>query len=194
MVKGFILKIPQLRCPVRSLVKKITLFALAVSVLGCAAPSAEIKEKSESLRLDVFTEVAGTDGPREGFTTLEIRVSLKKHMGEEPEQPFLINIDGQAVAWMAKGVVEALPVSQGPEGGKGMKYQIDKTLRLSPGRHRVTLGLPEDGYARGFDINLKQDRSYVLELVPVYNYSPSRDVSNFNYGLARYNALLNIKK
>ncbi len=185
---------------VKSTFAKTALFFLAASFVsipaGCSLFRHEVKSKYESVRTDVFTELNSTsEPPPSGSVNLEIKASIKKHVDEEPEYAFVVNIDGQAVRWNAIGRKETLPVLESAEGGAGMKYYLDKTLRLSSGHHDLFFAVPEDDYSVDFDVSLKDGRTYLLEFVPVYRYSPARDhISSFSYGIYRYDIVLSGKR
>jgi len=177
---------------------KIALLFLAASIAafgGCSLFGPGIKSKSVSSRTDVFTEAAPQSVPAAGYVDLKIKASIKKDPDSEPEYPFVVNIDGQAARWGAPGRVETLPAAGSAEGGTGMKYTVERTLSLAEGHHDIFFAVPEDGWSVDFDVNLRGGKTYTLEFVPLYHYSPARErISNFHYGLYRYDVLLNGRK
>jgi len=170
--------------------KKFLMFLMVIvsgTLLGCGATAKEIRAKSFGEKADVFHEVKGESTPPQGFTDVVIKVSVKTHnegyyILESKESlhgkkgyPFLINIDGQAVTWKSDGQRDNKPKYDGegkavpdPEAGDGIKYVIEKKIRLAAGSHRIFLGLPEDDYAVETNLVLKEGGPYVLEFKPVY--------------------------
>jgi hypothetical protein len=162
------------------------LLAVFVSaVLGCGLTAREIKTKSQSDRTDIFGEVTEEGPAPKGLVDLIIKASVKTQVEGyyffEPEQtfpgqpdyPFLINIDGQAVTWRVAGQKETTPVydDQGRrdlEGGEGIRYILTKRLRLTPGPHHLILGLPGEDFLREVNLTLLGDGTQVIEFKPVY--------------------------
>jgi hypothetical protein len=113
-----------------------------------------------------------------------LKASLKTHLSEDgallesdsfphggPSYHFKVNIDGQAVNWEAKGVRENFVRMNGrhfPEEGEDMRYVLEKRIRLDSGTHRIFVGVPEENYAKTVTVDLQEDRSYTLELQPIY--------------------------
>lgn len=119
----------------------------------------------------------------EGFYPLESRDFLHGKKG----YPFVLNIDGQAVVWKVDGREETIPIhfekgGRNPEGGTGVRYDIQKRIRLAAGSHRVFFGLPAEDYYREFDVMLKSGKSYTLGFEPVYK-KQRRDTRKFLSGL-----------
>jgi hypothetical protein len=167
--------------------------------------------ESESQRVDVFKEVAEGGPIPPGYSDLIIKANIKTHLegyyiGEskesihgKPSYPFLINIDGQAVRWNAPGVLDNKPAydrdgktSRDPEAGHGMKYLLEKKVRLAAGPHKIIFGLPEDNYAIEAGITVQNGETTVIEYIPVYRYKslPAR-IPTFLHGIARYDLNLN---
>jgi hypothetical protein len=159
---------------------------LGILLVGCGT-SKEIKMKSVSERKNVFQELEGEEIPR-GSVELIIKASLKTHLKGlylfeggrtyhgEGNYPFLINIDGQAVTWWAKGEKEVTPRfdSEGnydPERGEGIKYILEKKIALAPGPHKFFFALPSEDYFKELEFDLEKSRSHVLEFKPVYRQS-----------------------
>lgn len=183
---------------------------LGIAFASCGTAMQEIKAKSESERTDVFAEVKEEGIPPKGFVDLVIKASIKTHLEsyyilESKESlhgkqgyPFLINIDGQAVTWIVKGQKDTVSpydedgkTSTNPESGEGVKYFLEKRVRLTAGSHRIFFGLPEENYSKNFDITLKEDEVYVLEFKPTYKYKtrPYR-IPTFLKGIKHYTVSL----
>ena len=157
------------------------IFALA----GCGTGAREIALKSQSERTDVFKEVQeGVPIPKE-FVELTITSSIKTHLEGfyllesegslhgKPGYPFVINIDGQAATWKADGQRENTPTHDengklSPEGGEGMRYNLQKRILLSAGSHKIFFGLPAEKVSLQFELTLREKETYFLELRPVY--------------------------
>lgn len=195
--------------------KKITVLLSVVLVLailaGCGAAAKTIAARSASERTDVFTEVTGAETIPDGYADVSISAEIKTHLegyykGESKETahgkesyPFLFNIDGQAVAWKAPGQKHVLPkyeadgkTSHDPEAGEGMKYVLNKKIRLRAGAHKLFFGLPEDEYYLEADIVLPEGKASVLELKPKYwhKHVPTR-IPTFFRGVSKYILSLN---
>jgi hypothetical protein len=168
----------------------------------------QISRMSQSERVDVFTEVTA-DGPApSGFSDVVIKASIKTPLEGyysleskesahgKPDYTFLVNIDGQAVQWKVAGQKHELPAfidgktSRDPEAGEGMKYVLEKKVRLASGAHNVFFGLPGDAYYTTTAITLKSSVSYVLEFKPVYWYKrlPTR-IPTFLKGIEKYDVV-----
>lgn len=97
-----------------------------------------------------------------GFADLVIKASIKTHLEsyyilESKESlhgksgySFVINIDGQAVTWKVDGQKDTVPpydakgkISTNPEAGEGVKYSLEKRVRLAACSHRIFFGIPE---------------------------------------------------
>ena len=191
---------------------RFILVALVLIVMtGCGAAAKTIAARSASERTDVFTEVAGTETIPAGYADVGITVAIKTHLegyykGESKETahgkesyPFLFNIDGQAIVWKAAGQKHVLPkyeadgrTSHDPEAGEGMKYVLNKKIRLRAGQHKLFFGLPEDDYYLEADIVLPEGKASNLELKPKYwhKHIPTR-IPTFLKGVSRYDLSLN---
>jgi hypothetical protein len=188
------------------------LFVMAFT--GCGTTSKEIQAKSQSERPDVFIETkAGKQTPK-GFAVLLLRACIKtplegyyimesnRSLHGKPGYSFLVNIDGQATMWKVDGFKDSKPeydtddkTSRDPEAGEGMKYVMEKRLRLHAGQHRIFLGLPEENYSITTDIMLKDGQQALLEYKPIYRHkrlpvwTPS-----FLKGIDKYEVFLNGKQ
>ncbi len=182
----------------------MTIFAL----VACAKVQKETMLKQESTSAGVFREVQKGEPWEKGKGDLLIRASLKTpvagfhlfeiktHLHGKPDYPFLINIDGQAGLWKADRITEDLSESggteeKGPEAGPGVRYVLEKTIRLAPGSHTVFFALPEDGYFIQNIIQVEEGRANVLEYRPLYRKHSKGVTENFEHGVARYEVYLN---
>jgi len=177
---------------------------------GCGATAKEIHMKSQSERNDVFREVKAGETVPKGFIDMVIKASIKTHheghyplepkdqFHGNPDYPFLINIDGQAAIWKVHGTTDHTPLYDesgkrrtDPEAGNGVKYILDKKIRIAAGPHRIFFGLAAEGLARKFEVTLKDGGKYVLQLKPVYQYTihPFR-IPSFLEGVKDYEVFL----
>jgi hypothetical protein len=190
--------------------KLLILISAAITLAGCVSTTQEIARRTKSTRSDVFVEVQSQSLTPQEFVDLVIKASIKIPLDryyalgsktpaqEEPGYPFLVNIDGQAVLWMVDGQKESVPLyekgytSRNPDAGDGMKYNLEKKIRLSPGLHKFFFGLPNEDFLSEFEISLNKGESQVLEFKPLYHYKryPIR-IPTFLNGLDRYEAVLN---
>ena len=190
--------------------KKImrSVFVVAVLILAanCGAAREQIRTQSMTEREGVFQEVTTVDEPPPGFADVVVKASLKTHLSGEgpllecensphagPFYHFTLNIDGQAVTWEVKGVSENSPLVQGrhlPEEGKGMKYSLEKRIRLRAGTHRIFFGVPEEDYTHTMTVDLQEGKSSTLEFQPTYpRYKWGHPA--FRLGFVGFNALFN---
>jgi hypothetical protein len=172
-----------------AMMNRISIIAIVVVLgfmAGCSGAATMINAKSQSGRTDVFRELPGEGSIPAGYADVVVKASIKTHIegyyADESKDsahgkevyPFLINIDGQAVLWRVKGEMHQLPTfiegktSRDPEAGEGMKYVLEKKIRVAAGSHRVFFGLPEEPYCLAADISVTSGRSYVLEFQPKY--------------------------
>ena len=194
----------------RQLIVYVAMF-IALYLTGCGATVKEIQMKSQSERTGVFREAKAGEPVQKGFVDMVIKASIKTHaeghyplepteqFHGNPDYPFLMNIDGQAVIWKVNGSLDDTPFyeEQGkrrtdPEAGKGLKYLLDKKIRIAAGPHRIFFGLVAEGFSREFEVTLKGGELYVLELKPVYQYIifPYR-IPSFLEGIKEYDVFLN---
>ena len=184
------------------------LLSIGITLAGCGVTAKEIARMSQSERNDVFTEIASEGSVPAGYADLVIRASLKTpHAGYYPLEStgfshgkavcnFLINIDGQAVKWQVEGQKHVLPeyvdgkTSRDPEAGEGMKYLLEKKVRLAAGPHKVFFGLPDEPYYTTADISVKSGGLYILEFKPDYRYkiSPTR-IPTFLKGIDKFEVM-----
>ena len=185
---------------------------MSIVLIGCGTmANTIIKQKTQNARTDVFTEMKNDDSPTQDFVTLAIKATIKTplegyylfeskdSMFGKPGYPFVINIDGQAVAWKVDGQKEILPsydkdgkTSHDPEAGEGIKYVLEKKIQLRAGTHKVFLGLSNDDYFKELEIKLQEGKTYTLEFKPIYKYKtqPTR-IPAFKKGIKEYEAYLN---
>ena len=180
-------------------------------IVGCGASARMIAAKSQSERADVFTEVTDTGARPQGFADMIVKANIKTHeagyyiaesgksLHGKPGYPFLLNIDGQAVVWKVDGQKDVKPAydeqgktSKDPEARTGIKYILEKKLRLRTGTHKVYFGLPEDGYIVEANIDIRDGEESMLEFKPIYRYKtrPTR-IPTFLEGIHAYEIYLN---
>jgi hypothetical protein len=188
----------------------ISMIVVALGLMvGCGASAKMITAKSQSEKTDVFTDVSGNEAAPSGYADVLITANIKTHLegyysGESETSshgkevyPFLINIDGQAVLWKVAGKKHELPryvdgiTSRDPEAGNGMKYVLEKKIRLTAGNHKVFFGLPEEPYYTIADITVTSGSAYVLEFKPKYwhKHFPTR-IPTFFKGINKYDVEL----
>lgn len=187
---------------------------LGIVFAGCGTTAKEIQMRSQSEKTDIFAEVKDGDTSPKGFADLTIRASLKTHLEgryilESKESlhgkqgyPFLLNIDGQAALWKVDGVKDSRPAYDGngktshdPEAREGMKYNLEKRVRLAAGTHKVFLGFPEENFFAEVEVTLTEGGENILEFKPVYRHKthPTR-IPTFLKGIKEYEAYLNGNK
>ncbi|MEK6743952.1 MAG: hypothetical protein AABZ15_10090 [Nitrospirota bacterium] len=189
----------------------VSVVLLFVVLSGCGASAKMTQTKSQSERTDVFTEVSDVGARPQGFADMIVKANIKTHavgyyLGEsgkslhgKPGYPFVLNIDGHALVWKVDGQKDAKPAydkdgktSLDPEAGDGMKYVLEKKLRLRPGTHKVFFGLPQDEYHVEAEIALRDGEEAALEFKPVYRYKiqPTR-IPTFLEGINKYEIYFN---
>lgn len=194
----------------KTLINIVSVIAVLALAAGCtqAVRRPETIEQTTTTR-GVFTEVAG-GGIEPGKVDLIIRLSLKTHTANyylleskkslhgKPGYPFVATIDGQSVVWRSDGEVERTPTCdakgiRSPEGGDGVRYILEKRVRLAPGLHQIEMDLPEERYSRGVDVMLgERESAYELDFRPIYKRS-SRHRATFVRGLAALEPFLDGK-
>ncbi len=183
----------------------ISMIVVALGLMvGCGATAKIIMAKLKSEKTDVFQEISRGEAIPAGYADLTIRANIKTHVegyyiGESKESahgkevyPFLININGQAVLWKVKGEKHQLPkyvdgkTSLDPEAGEGVKYVLEKKVRLAAGAYKVFFGLPEEPYHMITDITVQSEKAYILEFKPGYRYKtlPTR-IPTFFRGISQ---------
>jgi hypothetical protein len=187
----------------------VTVILLVAIISGCGAAKRTIAASSISERSDVFTEVAGNEAAPSGYADVLITANIKTHLegyylGEAKTSThgkesylFLFNIDGQSALWKAEGKRHELPIyidgktSRDPEAGDGMKYVLNKKIRLRVGSHNLFFGLPEDDYSCEVVINVREGETQMLEFKPEYRYKtlPTR-IPSCMKGVTHYDILV----
>ncbi|MRR17963.1 MAG: hypothetical protein EG826_16060 [Deltaproteobacteria bacterium] len=184
---------------------------LILTAAGCAASGKIIKQKAQSERTDIFTEIGNHNESQQGFAVLNIKATIKTHlegyyflesqelMCGKRDYPILINISGQARTWRLEGEKEALPryggdgsTSLDPDAGEGVKYVLEKKLRMPVGAHKVFIGLPNEEYFKEVIIDLREGKTQALEFRPIYKYKthPVR-IPTFMRGIEKFAVYLN---
>jgi hypothetical protein len=188
-----------------SVVLLLTIFS------GCGAAAKMITAKSKSERTGVFTEISGNEAAPAGFADVLITANIKTHLegyysGEAETSshgkevyPFLINIDGQAVLWKVAGRKHELPLyvdglaSRDPEAGNGMKYVLEKKVRLAAGAQQVFFGLPEEPYFTVADITVASGSMNMLDFKPKYWHKElPTHIPTFLKGINHYDIFMNV--
>lgn len=180
-------------------------------LLGGCATNTAVKEQIQKKAIEqaaVFEEIK--DGHAiDGFSVLRIRVTMKtprdgfyhlesrSSLHGKPEYPFIFNIGGQGVTWQAKGLPDIqanyIDGNRNPEGGKGVKYTLEKKIMLKPGSYKVYVGLTEEKLQKEVDIILSGESASILEFKPFYR----RDRGwgpRFYKGLSDFEVFLDGKK
>jgi hypothetical protein len=195
--------------------KKLIHIMIALIVVflldGCLLPTKEIARMTNSTRTDVFVEDPAGGKAQVGFVDLVIKASIKNPVKgyylleaktpsrEKPSCPFLLNIDGQAVLWTGDGQEETVPLydehgktNRDPDAGVGIKYRLEKKIRLAAGLHKFVFALPNKDYLSEFKIFLNEGEAQMLEFMPRYRYKtyPFR-IPTFLKGIERYDVVLN---
>jgi hypothetical protein len=188
----------------------IVVLLLGATFLGCSEGKNIIQEKALSERNDVFTEIQTEDSPAKGFSDLSIRAQIKTHveghylfeakhsLHGKLKYPFMFNIDGQTVTWEADGKRENTPRSDNngmsiPDGGEGMRYVLERKIRLHAGPHRVFFALPNDNYYTEFQIVLEEGTRNILDFHPIYwGFRSTR--GHFLHDIRHYEVLINEKR
>jgi hypothetical protein len=193
----------------RTLEALIIYAALLVTALsGCATNTAvteQIRAKSmeqgavfkeltdEMLTpgFSILTIQASIKTTKEGFYPLEFKSSLHG----KPEYPFVFNIGGQGVTWLAKGTPdiqqEFLEGKRNPEGGEGVKYFLEKQIVVKPGTYKIYVGLTEEALLKEVDVTLSEGKVSVLQFIPIYFTGRfNRNTGSFYRGLRDFEVYL----
>jgi len=191
----------------KELLKRGFWLFLIIALTGCGTGAREIALESQSEHTDVFKEVQeGVPIPKQ-FVELKITSSIKTHLEGfylveskgslhgKPGYPFVINIDGQAATWKVDGLKEDTLIydesgKRSPEGGEGMRYNLQKRILLRAGSHKIFFGLAGEELLLQFELVLKAGESYVLEFRPVY-HSRGNEPRDFINGVNTCEVLLN---
>jgi hypothetical protein len=190
----------------RKIMKYIVLTVIWAVLASCSTVSKEIKTKAHGEKVDVFREVKEWEVVPQGFADLMIKASIKTHLEGhyllelkktfhgKPGYPFLINLGGQATTWKVDGQQEVMPDydkkgRRNPERGEGMKYILEKRIRLKSGSHKIFFGLPSENYFKEIEITLKDRHQHILEFKPIYRTS-RRNVPGFLSGVKEFEVFL----
>lgn len=190
----------------RMLISVLIGIAFLIGLAGCGGAVKQITPESQNMRTDVFVEVKDQQPPPEGTVDLTIKASIKTppegyylFEGRTPPQkndgyPFELEIGGQEILWKVEGKPEITPRwdAKGeriPEGGDGIRYVLDKKIRLRPGLHHVVFGLPQEDYYTEVKISLKTGEPHTLEFKPFYAVG-WRGYRDFYHGIKTYNVSL----
>ncbi len=176
-----------------------------IGVAGCARERKQAKQDIQGMPTKIFSEVTGEQTPRAGLVDLTIKSSVKtpthEHYLLESRTPppaeggyaFELNIDGQEVVWKVEGTLEKTPISdkegRTPEGGEGIRYILDKKIRLAPGAHHVVFGVPYDDFYTEVKVSLKEGDPHTLEFQPIYS-TGRRGYETYHRGISRTRILL----
>lgn len=181
------------------------------SLLGCGTAAKEIQARSCSEKTDLFMEARNGGAIPPGFAELIVKADIKtpvegyyileskKSLHGKAKYPFLVNIDGQAARWEVDGIRDVKPAydadgktSRDPEAREGIKYVLEKKVRLSAGTHKIFFSLPEEKYSVETQIALKEREVSVLEFKPLYRTKriPTR-IPTFLHGIDKYAVFLN---
>lgn len=189
------------------------LMILVLTVAACAVKKEGIIARGQSTDAEVFREAKDGGLPPAESADLTIRASLKTypkdHFLIDPKRPadivsaypFVLNIDGHGTVWRVDGKTDIVPAydekgRRVPEGGEGIKYTIEKKVRVPAGSHTIYFGVPEERYAVEEVISLSGGTQNVLELKPVYKRSHRGATGwtrDFAHGLSEYDIYLNGK-
>jgi hypothetical protein len=180
--------------------------ALLIGLGGCGGAVKQITAESQGMRTDVFIEVKGQQPFPKGAVDLTIKAYIKTppegyylfgertHPQGKDGYPFELNIDGQEIVWGVQGKPEITPRwdENGriiPEGGEGIRYVLEKKIRLKPGFHHVVFGLPDENYYTEVKVSLREGEPHTLEFQPAYVMGRKHHRS-FYHGIKSYDAYL----
>lgn len=184
---------------------KFAILAMAVIFsIGCASTVSQIRQRSQSVRNDVFSEAKEGVTPQ-GWIDFVVKASLKTHTEEwylleskkslhgKTGYPFVLNMDGQAAEFKIDGVKENVPVfdasgDKSPEGGEGVRYVFEKRIVTAPGVHRIAVILPNDRYFR--EVTARLNKGDLLEFRPIYQKDEMHDMT-FLSGISSFEVYLN---
>jgi hypothetical protein len=179
--------------------------AFVILAANCGAAREQIRTQSKTLCEGIFCEVNTPDGPPPGYADVVIKASLKTSLSGEyrlesgssphggPFYHFTVNVDGQAVTWKVPGQRENLPVVKGqdsPDEGDGMRYTLEKKIRLRAGPHQIFFGVREKTTAKTMIVDLREGALSTLEFRPVYpRYKHGHP--SFRLGFLGFNEVFN---
>jgi len=179
-------------------------------------------------RTNVFTEINDRGDPSQGFADVVVKASIKSNAetnslieskgiyNGENEYTFSLKIDGQSIIWRVMGERESIDHGDEKdinhqEHGKGIRYVLDKKIRVAAGNHRVIFTIPgKINLTKQAEIDFKAGEKYVLEFKPKYkslcvtthikrrhpkpSYSCDRGKITFSAGIKDFDISLNGNK
>ncbi len=154
--------------------------ASLILLAGCGGTGELIRKQSFGTRSDVYAESGETTTIPQGFADLRVAFSVKTHRsgfhvlesGTRGSAGYVLvlNIDGHATTlpgvMSEEDTLDERPRT--PETGIGIRYRIEKNLRLRAGVHKVFIAVPEDEVAIEQKIQLEWGTRNELLLEPVY--------------------------
>jgi hypothetical protein len=78
-----------------------------------------------------------------------------------------------------------------PERGEGIKYALNKRLRLVSAPHQIIFGLPGEDYYMNISLILDDGEVQVLEFKPIYRPRRGKSTPSFINGFDRGEIFLN---
>jgi hypothetical protein len=189
----------------KKIMHRALLLAFVVLAANCGASREQIHTQSKTLCEGIFCEVNTPDGPPPGYADVVIKASLKTHLPGEyllefgssphggPFYHFTVNVDGQAVTWKVPGQRENLPVVKDrdcQDEGDGMRYALEKKIRLRAGTHQIFFGVQEENTAKTMIVDLREGASSTLEFRPIYPRHKQGHPA-FRLGFLGFNAVFN---
>ncbi|MCE5201708.1 MAG: hypothetical protein LLF78_04275 [Synergistaceae bacterium] len=168
------------------LIISATLVLTGLLLAGCAAGQLNTHNHDSQVSRDTFVEAIAEAVPA-GFGYLVIQTSIKTHPeGFYPMEssashhgadhyPFVVTVGQQSVTWSVEGAQADTPkyapdgsTPKDPEAGPGMRYSLDKRLRLKPGIYDVRIELPDDNAISVAKVTIREGRTAVVEFKPLY--------------------------
>jgi hypothetical protein len=128
---------------------------------------------------------AAQDQPREGLAKLTITGNIKTHApghfvldrGDHGTEAYAVTVvlDDERLVLRTTPLLENLedPTRRDPEFGEGVRYRFERTVYVAPGRHRLTVRIPEDGVEVVKSVELGSGGGRI-ELQPVYGATHDR--------------------
>jgi hypothetical protein len=163
----------------------LMLIILGTTLGGCGIKSKDIRTESTKSIAVVFSEVKEESPIPQGFVDVVIKASIKTHEEGyywfEPDEtmhgkqayPFVINVDGQSITWLVDGKKDSTTDydehgNKNSERGVGIKYLLEKKIRLAAGSHIISLRLPAEENETEVKIELHEGELHGLEFKPIY--------------------------
>lgn len=186
--------------------KAITLMALLAVLIASGGCSGGRERGTAAAvmtqRRDVFRD-ARTSQAAAGGALLNFDFPIKANRARfihiyfkhtDPPYTAILSIDGQSTELSCEPVLEDLPgdFRKQPEAGVGWKYSFSSSLALMPGKHRITVTVPQSGVSVEKEVELKEGLN-ILKILPIYRSSLSRyrNSPRFTNGLAGVSVQLN---